>query len=357
MPENHPGPHPGPRHGPRHRAKPAPRPPRATWRWRRHIRAAALVVVSLSLVAVLGVVAWRDPQLGVIGLIAAVALVAVRWTPGYVALRGELEATRRRLDSVNTSQNADDLAAGVHPAQTGGTPTVQDPTPTPTPAPAPPPAPSELVPQLEAAAPPPDGLWLGWCVQLGDPTAPWCALDQDEPPVPGDPQAQAETVCGFTGYPPLHIARRHPDCLECLRRLGIAHTPAAPLAPSPAPCGHFGHGAGPCPWGPPPALGIATAEGPLSLGAFIDYGAHVAADGVTHAGPPPHDVEDSARRCRVCGCSQQQACWPTCRWVEDPQAQGPLCSACLPRVEAAMTAPFRPDTLPDVPVFTTGQRR
>lgn len=35
--------------------------------------------------------------------------------------------------------------------------------------------------------------------------------------------------------------------------------------------------------------------------------------------------------CRVCGCTEDSACWPTCSWVEDPFELGFLCSCCGPR--------------------------
>lgn len=38
------------------------------------------------------------------------------------------------------------------------------------------------------------------------------------------------------------------------------------------------------------------------------------------------DLVDS---CRVCGCTDGRACWPTCSWVEDPLGLGHLCSRCL----------------------------
>jgi hypothetical protein len=40
--------------------------------------------------------------------------------------------------------------------------------------------------------------------------------------------------------------------------------------------------------------------------------------------------------CRLCGCGDFHACTPPCSWVVDPLDLGPLCSACLPKVEAAI---------------------
>ncbi|HWE81427.1 MAG TPA: hypothetical protein VG265_07240 [Gaiellaceae bacterium] len=41
-------------------------------------------------------------------------------------------------------------------------------------------------------------------------------------------------------------------------------------------------------------LGIRTEEGVVSLRKFVDEGAHVGADGLTHAGPPPETVQQGA---------------------------------------------------------------
>jgi hypothetical protein len=38
--------------------------------------------------------------------------------------------------------------------------------------------------------------------------------------------------------------------------------------------------------------------------------------------------------CRICGCSEFDACPGGCYWVADPELLGDLCSACLPE-EAA----------------------
>lgn len=53
-----------------------------------------------------------------------------------------------------------------------------------------------------------------------------------------------------------------------------------------------------------------------------------------------HDVDlvedDDNRCCRVCGCTEFDACADGCSWVRDPQEIGDLCSACLPAVEHAI---------------------
>jgi hypothetical protein len=46
-------------------------------------------------------------------------------------------------------------------------------------------------------------------------------------------------------------------------------------------------------------------------------------------------IDDDASRCRVCGCTDEQACAGGCMWVPDPAFEGDLCSACLPGVMAA----------------------
>lgn len=43
-------------------------------------------------------------------------------------------------------------------------------------------------------------------------------------------------------------------------------------------------------------------------------------------------------RCRVCGCTEDDACPGGCCWVEDPMEMGDLCSSCLPAVEAMKRA-------------------
>ena len=48
--------------------------------------------------------------------------------------------------------------------------------------------------------------------------------------------------------------------------------------------------------------------------------------------PPPLgrvDVPaDEVASCRVCGCTDLEACPEGCWWVEDPQGMGDLCSSC-----------------------------
>lgn len=41
--------------------------------------------------------------------------------------------------------------------------------------------------------------------------------------------------------------------------------------------------------------------------------------------------------CRICGCTDDDACPGGCRWVDDPMAQGELCSACLPAIGGLAT--------------------
>jgi hypothetical protein len=41
-------------------------------------------------------------------------------------------------------------------------------------------------------------------------------------------------------------------------------------------------------------------------------------------------ADTTIRRCRVCGCGDNQACASGCQWVPDPLLRGPLCSACHP---------------------------
>jgi hypothetical protein len=43
-------------------------------------------------------------------------------------------------------------------------------------------------------------------------------------------------------------------------------------------------------------------------------------------------------RCRVCGCTDQQACQGGCAWVPDPAGLGELCSRCLPAAEQELEA-------------------
>ena len=46
--------------------------------------------------------------------------------------------------------------------------------------------------------------------------------------------------------------------------------------------------------------------------------------------PPPLGIEhgDIGPACRVCGCSQFDACEEGCWWIPDPKDLGPLCSSC-----------------------------
>jgi hypothetical protein len=51
------------------------------------------------------------------------------------------------------------------------------------------------------------------------------------------------------------------------------------------------------------------------------------------------EVEAAAERsCRVCFCTDDEACEGGCRWVRDPEGLGDLCSACLPKVLEAVNA-------------------
>lgn len=40
--------------------------------------------------------------------------------------------------------------------------------------------------------------------------------------------------------------------------------------------------------------------------------------------------------CRVCGCTDDNACPGGCCWVEDPEGLGDLCSACFARMYPGM---------------------
>lgn len=55
------------------------------------------------------------------------------------------------------------------------------------------------------------------------------------------------------------------------------------------------------------------------------------------AGTPLPPVEDDERRCRVCACTEDDACDPPCSWVEDD-----LCSACLPKPALCEARPTGP---------------
>ncbi len=41
------------------------------------------------------------------------------------------------------------------------------------------------------------------------------------------------------------------------------------------------------------------------------------------------DEDPDEASCRVCGCSEQDACAGGCWWVPDPELEGDLCCACL----------------------------
>jgi hypothetical protein len=55
-----------------------------------------------------------------------------------------------------------------------------------------------------------------------------------------------------------------------------------------------------------------------------------------------HDTDEVGMsdepRCRVCGCTDDEACPGGCSWVPDPELLGDLCSVCLPLVEAVLVA-------------------
>jgi ParB/RepB/Spo0J family partition protein len=45
---------------------------------------------------------------------------------------------------------------------------------------------------------------------------------------------------------------------------------------------------------------------------------------------PDDDQEPDLPTCRVCGCTDEQACEGGCEWAQDPAGLGDLCSRCLP---------------------------
>lgn len=48
-------------------------------------------------------------------------------------------------------------------------------------------------------------------------------------------------------------------------------------------------------------------------------------------------AQREGRACRVCGCTDNEACWPNgCFWVE--RYPSPLCSACVPADQAARSS-------------------
>ena len=48
--------------------------------------------------------------------------------------------------------------------------------------------------------------------------------------------------------------------------------------------------------------------------------------------------EVAGPRCRLCGCTDHQACPGGCSWVEDPAELSDLCSSCLPQAQAEASA-------------------
>lgn len=50
----------------------------------------------------------------------------------------------------------------------------------------------------------------------------------------------------------------------------------------------------------------------------------------TDTPPATAPADDDEARCRVCGCTENNACPGGCWWVPDPTLQGDLCSACPP---------------------------
>lgn len=51
--------------------------------------------------------------------------------------------------------------------------------------------------------------------------------------------------------------------------------------------------------------------------------------------PEGLDELDDGPACRVCGCTENDACEGGCWWVPDPTLEGDLCSACLDHVVPA----------------------
>lgn len=47
------------------------------------------------------------------------------------------------------------------------------------------------------------------------------------------------------------------------------------------------------------------------------------------------DVDEDLATCRVCGCTDAEACPGGCWWVPDPELLGDLCSSCLQGGEAS----------------------
>lgn len=61
-----------------------------------------------------------------------------------------------------------------------------------------------------------------------------------------------------------------------------------------------------------------------------------AADRKHLAGKDPDGDEAGIPTCRVCGCTDDEACEAGCQWVEDPAGLGDLCSRCLPEAQAEL---------------------
>lgn len=61
------------------------------------------------------------------------------------------------------------------------------------------------------------------------------------------------------------------------------------------------------------------------------------------------DGEDNTvATCRVCGCTEDDSCVPTCHWVPDPENKGDLCSACFE--DMALNGLVNPAEHPPVPI-------
>lgn len=43
--------------------------------------------------------------------------------------------------------------------------------------------------------------------------------------------------------------------------------------------------------------------------------------------------DDEVATCRVCDCTDLEACQEGCWWVEDPQGMGDLCSSCADQLD------------------------
>lgn len=51
--------------------------------------------------------------------------------------------------------------------------------------------------------------------------------------------------------------------------------------------------------------------------------------------PESDSLDDGEPVCRVCGCTDSTPCEGGCEWVDDPEEEGDLCSACLKKIESA----------------------